>query len=57
YGHNEALYKQVGQKVEPGDVLATVGQSGGQPRPMLYFQIRHGEHALDPAKWCRNGHP
>ncbi len=57
YGHNEALYKQVGQRVEPGDVIATVGQSGGQPRPMLYFQIRHGEHALDPARWCRNGHP
>ncbi|MGH8273154.1 MAG: murein hydrolase activator EnvC family protein [Gammaproteobacteria bacterium] len=57
YGHNEALYKQVGQRVKPGNVIATVGQSGGQPRPLLYFQIRHHDRTLDPAHWCRKGRP
>jgi septal ring factor EnvC (AmiA/AmiB activator) len=57
YGHNEALYKQVGEWVEPGDVVATVGQSGGQPRPMLYFQIRHGERPLNPGSWCKGHTP
>lgn len=57
YGHNEALYKQVGQWVKTGDVIATVGKSGGQRRPLLYFQIRHHDSALDPAHWCRNGRP
>ncbi|MGH7057753.1 MAG: murein hydrolase activator EnvC family protein, partial [Acetobacteraceae bacterium] len=57
YGHNEALYKQVGQRVKPGDVIATVGQSGGQPRPLLYFQIRHQDRTLDPARWCRQERP
>ncbi len=57
YGHNEALYKQVGDQVRPGDVIATVGDSGGQPRPMLYFQIRHDDHPLNPEQWCAHGAP
>lgn len=55
YGHNEALYKQVGDWVQAGDEIATVGTSGGQPKPLLYFQIRHGDHSLDPERWCNNG--
>ncbi len=57
YGHNEALYKQVGDWVEAGDVLATVGTSGGQSKPVLYFQIRHTDHPLNPERWCMHGHP
>ncbi|MGH8226217.1 MAG: murein hydrolase activator EnvC family protein, partial [Gammaproteobacteria bacterium] len=52
YGHNEALYKQVGDWVQAGDEIATVGTSGGQPTPLLYFQIRHHDHSLDPQRWC-----
>lgn len=57
YGHNEALYKQVGDWVQAGDTIATVGTSGGQQKPVLYFQIRHNDHALDPARWCLRGGP
>jgi len=57
YGHNEALYKQVGDWVKSGDVIATVGTSGGQDKPVLYFQIRHGQHPLNPARWCAHGKP
>ena len=30
YGHNETLYRQVGDWVEPGDVIAGAGDSGGR---------------------------
>jgi len=57
YGHNETIYKQVGDWVKPGDLVATVGASGGQEKPMLYFQIRYKGKTLNPQRWCANGHP
>ena len=52
YGHNQTLYKETGDWVEPGEVIATVGASGGQARAGLYFEIRHNGHPVDPAHWC-----
>ncbi len=57
YGHNETIYKQVGDWVKPGDLVATVGASGGQKKPMLYFQIRYKGKTLNPQRWCANGQP
>ena len=57
YGHNETIYKQVGDWVRPGDLVATVGASGGQKKPTLYFQIRYKGKTLNPQRWCANGHP
>ncbi len=51
YGHNESLLKSAGDWVAPGDVIATVGQSGGQPTPALYFEIRRGKTPVDPGSW------
>lgn len=51
YGHNEQLYRSVGDKVSPGDPLATVGNSGHGGQPGLYLEIRKGRQALDPAAW------
>ena len=53
YGFNQKLNKQVGQLVDSGDVIASVGQSGGQSRSGLYFGIRHQGSAIDPLEWCR----
>ena len=41
YGNNESLLKQVGDTVAAGDVVATVGNSGGNPESGLYFEIRY----------------
>ncbi|HID50304.1 MAG TPA: peptidase M23, partial [Chromatiales bacterium] len=41
YGHNQSLYKEVGDWVEADEAIAGVGDSGGQSRPGLYFEIRH----------------
>ncbi len=57
YGHNQSVYKQVGDWVRAGEVVATVGTSGGQNKPLLYFQIRYRGKALDPARWCTRGRP
>lgn len=53
YGHNEQLYKAVGEAVTAGEVIATVGDSGGQARPELYLEVRKGTAAQDPRRWFR----
>ncbi|MGL4794145.1 MAG: peptidoglycan DD-metalloendopeptidase family protein, partial [Aeromonas jandaei] len=42
---------QVGQNVEQGEPVALVGDSGGQDRPGLYFEIRYQGEAINPTKW------
>jgi septal ring factor EnvC (AmiA/AmiB activator) len=51
YGNNESLFKNVGEAVRGGDVIATIGNSGGNPETGLYFEIRHQGQAVDPLKW------
>ena len=53
YGHNQALLKSVGEEVSQGELIALVGQSGGQDNPGLYFEIRHKGQAINPTKWCK----
>jgi septal ring factor EnvC (AmiA/AmiB activator) len=55
YGHNQSLGKQVGDWVEAGEVIATVGNSGGHGDQGLYFEIRHKGKAVDPRTWCKRG--
>ena len=52
YGHNESLFKQAGDWVAAGEVIATVGDSGGHSRPALYFEVRERGKPVDPRKWC-----
>jgi len=51
YGYNETTLKIAGDWVAPGDVIATVGNSGGQARSGLYFEIRQGTKPLNPRSW------
>jgi len=55
YGHNEQLFKSVGDWVAPGDVIATVGDSGGRASPELYFELRKGSKPLNPHQWLSKG--
>ena len=52
YGHAEVLYKSVGDKVAPGDVIASLSDTEGA-RPQLYFEIREGRKTVDPKLWLR----
>ena len=54
YGYNETLNKSVGEWIAPGEVIATVGNTGGQSRPGLYFELRQGTRAVNPRPWFRN---
>ncbi|MBI5463249.1 MAG: peptidoglycan DD-metalloendopeptidase family protein [Gammaproteobacteria bacterium] len=52
YGHNQALYKAVGDRVAPGDVIAGVGDTGGMDRNGVYFELRHKGEPQNPQTWC-----
>ena len=54
YGYNQALYKETGDWVEEGEVIATVGSSGGQKKSGLYFEVRVKGKPSNPVKWCRS---
>jgi len=51
YGYNRSLYKEVGDRVEAGDLIATVGDSGGRERSGLYLELRKDGRPFDPAPW------
>jgi septal ring factor EnvC (AmiA/AmiB activator) len=53
YSNNESLYKQVGERVQPGDAVASVGNSGGQPESGLYFEMRHQSRPVNPLLWVK----
>ncbi len=57
YAHNEQLFKSVGDRVEGGEVVATVGDSGGRSQPGLYLEIRRGAVPVDPVPWFRRPAP
>lgn len=52
YGHAEVLYKSVGDKVAPGDVIASLSETEGA-KPQLYFEIREGRKTVDPKLWLK----
>ena len=58
YGHTEEqLFKRQGDTVKAGDVIATVGDSGGRKRPGLYFEVRQNGKPVDPRGWFKSKTP
>jgi murein hydrolase activator len=53
YGHNEELFRKVGEPVAAGDVIASVGDSGGHNQPALYFEVRRGREPVNPENWLQ----
>ena len=53
YGHNQSLYVQVGDWVQAGQVVASMGNTGDAPQAGVYFEIRQKGQPRDPLKWCR----
>lgn len=54
YGHNQSLFKDTGEWVGAGEVVAQVGSSGGRSSSGIYFGIRHNGAPQNPKLWCRN---
>lgn len=57
YGHNDQIYRKVGETVAAGDTIGAVGDTGGRTDPELYFEIRRGGRPVDPQPWFRTRTP
>lgn len=53
YAHNDALLRDAGDAVKRGDPVASVGNSGGQGRPALYFELRRNGQPVNPNSWLQ----
>lgn len=53
YANNDALLKDAGDWVRAREPVATVGSSGAQGRPALYFELRRESRPVDPASWLQ----
>ncbi len=51
YGNNQAILKSVGTSVSAGDVIASVGNSGGNETNGLYYELRKQSQPFDPLSW------
>jgi murein DD-endopeptidase MepM/ murein hydrolase activator NlpD len=48
YGHLEEVLVAVGDRVERGQVVARVGDTGDVKTAQLHFQLRSGAKPIDP---------
>lgn len=53
YANNDALLKDAGDAVKRGDAVGSVGSSGGQGRPALYFELRRNGQPVNPNVWLQ----
>jgi septal ring factor EnvC (AmiA/AmiB activator) len=53
YGHNEELFRRPGEQVKAGEVISSVGDSGGSKEPALYFEVRRGREPVNPENWLQ----
>ncbi|MCD8499810.1 MAG: peptidoglycan DD-metalloendopeptidase family protein, partial [Gammaproteobacteria bacterium] len=51
YARNDTLNRKAGDYVNTGDIIGTVGASGGFQDPALYFELRHNTQAINPRDW------
>jgi murein hydrolase activator len=51
YGNNQAVLKHVGDEVDAGDAIASVGNTGGNESNGLYYELRHNSQPFDPMSW------
>ncbi len=51
YTHLSQIIVQIDQKIQIGQVIGNVGDTGSLQGPMLHFEIWKGNRALDPEKW------
>ena len=55
YAHLEEAFKNKGDMVETGEVIATVGDTGSMTGAKLYFEVRHHGKPMNPLAWLKKG--
>lgn len=53
YGHTQSVAVAVGDWLQAGDPVASVGATGGHDKNGLYFELRKGTAPLDPNPWLQ----
>jgi septal ring factor EnvC (AmiA/AmiB activator) len=53
YARNQSISVKVGDQVKPGEIIATIGNTGGYEAASLYFEIRQNGSPVNPSLWCR----
>jgi murein DD-endopeptidase MepM/ murein hydrolase activator NlpD len=51
YAHCDQILVKRGDKVARGQVIARVGATGNVSEPQLHFELRRGQHAVDPREF------
>jgi septal ring factor EnvC (AmiA/AmiB activator) len=51
--HLDQLQKALGDSVNVGEQVGTVGETGSLKGPYLYFELRDGQRPLDPERWLK----
>lgn len=51
YTHLEQILVNLGEEVEMGQMIGTVGESGSISGPILHFEIWQGTEKLNPEQW------
>jgi murein DD-endopeptidase MepM/ murein hydrolase activator NlpD len=51
YAHCDQVLVKRGDKVTRGQVIARVGSTGNVSEPQLHFELRRGQHAVDPREF------
>jgi murein DD-endopeptidase MepM/ murein hydrolase activator NlpD len=51
YAHCDLILVKRGEKVTRGQVIARVGSTGNVSEPQLHFELRRGNHAVDPREF------
>jgi murein DD-endopeptidase MepM/ murein hydrolase activator NlpD len=55
YGHLSAIEANVGEAVQPGDVIGRIGTTGRSTGPHLHYEVRVSGEATDPMRYLRAG--
>ena len=53
YANNQELRKSQGEWVTAGEIIATVGDSGGHSKSGVYFEIRRNGRPINPHSWVK----
>lgn len=53
YAHNQRNKVRVGERVDKGQTVATVGSSGRATGPHLHFEVRHHGQPINPETYLR----
>jgi septal ring factor EnvC (AmiA/AmiB activator) len=53
--HLATLDRAVGEEVQRGEAVGTVGDTGSLKGAYLYFELRDGQMPLDPERWLARG--